>query len=200
MINCNEFSQHLSDFVEGIVSRDLKKKMDNHVASCSSCAKVRDDFVQVLNSIKNLPKINASSDFEQRLREKIVDDKVHPIKRSGESGKDSSLKPFIVSVSTAAAIALIAFVINIKFINEPDQQFYSPRLQPIPMPQLDNAAPARGSVYQNFPGSSTTIGGANINYPDTSLFRYDAESRRGSSDPLWKIQIDTQSTNPKRER
>ena len=96
MINCNDFSQHLSDYIEGSITRDLRKMMDEHVASCSSCTKVRDDFVLVLNSLKDLPKISASSDFEQKLRERIVNDKVHLITKSGQDRKDLSIKPFAV--------------------------------------------------------------------------------------------------------
>ncbi len=201
MTNCNDFSQHLSDYIEGKVSRDLKKKMDEHVATCSSCEKVRDDFVQILSSLRDLPRIDASSDFEQKLRDRIIGEKILPIKSPGKAGKEYSLKPIIVSVGTAAAIALAALIININFINQPDQQFYSPRLQPIPMPKLDNTvSPSGAPMYQSFPGAPTTIGGANVSYPDTSLFNYDSESRRRSSDPLWKIQVDTQSTSSKRDR
>ncbi|MFC1564298.1 zf-HC2 domain-containing protein [candidate division KSB1 bacterium] len=202
MINCNEFLQHLSDYVEGNSTRDTKRKMDEHAASCPSCAKVKDNFILTLNSVKRLPKVNASSDFEDQLRQRILEDKIHPITESRGRSREFSLKPFVASVATAAAIGLVALLINIKFLSEPEQPFYSPRLTEVPMPKLENAvSPQQVPVYQAYPGNPTTIGGTQVTYPDTSLFRYNPDiRRRRSSEPLWKIQADTQSTSFKRDQ
>jgi anti-sigma factor RsiW len=47
-MNCEKYQGLLSDLVDGLISDEDRKQIDQHLIECVACAEVRDDFVSII--------------------------------------------------------------------------------------------------------------------------------------------------------
>jgi len=168
MINCGDFSEHFSDYFEGMVSEEYKKLISAHVAACPSCAKFLANARLISKSLKNLPKIFASENFDKALRRRLAKEAAKEravgLERMLNTLRALPVKPMVATFAAAAAIALAAVVIDSYIINTGEEKVsYTPRIKPPPLPGSNRSA--------FYPQSSLTtnpmqIGGFNL--PDSS--------------------------------
>jgi hypothetical protein len=71
MDNCQRFKLLISDYIEGGLAQQHKQQMEYHFKECLKCAKTTQQLRNLLNELKELPKVAVSPDFETILRARI---------------------------------------------------------------------------------------------------------------------------------
>ena len=168
MIDCVDFSQHFSDYLEGKVSEEYKKLIDAHLAACPNCAKLLANARLVIKSLKSLPKITASEDFNRALRRRLAQEaakeRAAGLERMLNSVRALPVKPIVVTFAAAAIIAFAAVIIETYVISSNEEKvLYSPRIKPPPFPGSGKTA-----VYQQKPLNTGPMQIGGFNLPDSS--------------------------------
>lgn len=70
-MRCEEFLQGYSDYLDGLLGQEERKRFGEHLESCESCRRYDRVVQRGLTVVRNLPEVNASSDFLPRLRHRI---------------------------------------------------------------------------------------------------------------------------------
>lgn len=70
-MNCYEYESHLSEFVDGEMSSQLRREFLRHKSDCPECLELLRDFKKAVDAVHNLPEMSVSSDFNQRLYARI---------------------------------------------------------------------------------------------------------------------------------
>ena len=71
MDNCKKFKELLSDYIEGGLDPQTKLLLEQHLKECLNCSKVITRLKTLHRTLKELPKLAVSSDFETVLRTRI---------------------------------------------------------------------------------------------------------------------------------
>lgn len=71
MDSCQRFKLLVSDYIEGGLAQQNKQQMEYHFKECLNCARTTQQLRNLLNELKELPKIAVSPDFETILRARI---------------------------------------------------------------------------------------------------------------------------------
>lgn len=72
MGNCDNFKKYFSDYLDGNLPQKLKINIENHLGDCTECRELIRGLKITRNLLNSLPEVKASSDFESRLRERII--------------------------------------------------------------------------------------------------------------------------------
>lgn len=145
-MSCDEFLQNISDYVEGHLSDTQNKIFNAHLAQCPVCTQIVTDVQFICHSLRKLPKKTASSTFmtqlHQRLANEATDKQLQSIDQLFSTLRIIPFKPVWSLVAAAAAIAIIAWGINIYFISnkESKELLLSPRLTIPPLPGSQHSA------------------------------------------------------------
>lgn len=67
-MNCNTFIKKLNDFIEGSISNDLKKAMQEHMDNCEACRKIYDEEKSIDEMLREALKID-NVDFKSSRSE-----------------------------------------------------------------------------------------------------------------------------------
>ena len=101
-MNCNEFAEHISEFIDGELKIGIRKNFIHHREKCSSCNKKLMNLSGILNEMPNIPGLQTSNDFMQKLHLRI---------KSFENPSNSIMKlyrlDYISSIGIAASIFLL---------------------------------------------------------------------------------------------
>lgn len=172
MINCGDFSEHFSDYLEGKVSEEYKKLISAHLTACPSCAKLFANARLISKSLKNLPKISASENFNKELHQCLAQEAAKEqtagLERMLNTVRALPVKPVVATLAAAAVIAFAAVVIDSYIINTGEEKvLYTPRIKPPPLP-----GSARSAGYQQNPLTTNPmqIGGFNLNDSSSQFF------------------------------
>jgi negative regulator of sigma E activity len=140
MINCDEFSNQLSDYIDGELPRERVRLIDSHVASCSSCAKKLAKTNLLSDSLKHLKRVTATDQFEERLRarlqEEVVNQQRFGMDRTLFNIQSLPIKPIVSTFAVAAALAIAVISID-SYMNENNwsgQPTITPRIEIPPLP------------------------------------------------------------------
>lgn len=68
---CKEIYEKLFDYLEGAVTEDEKKLIQQHIEKCTSCYKEYQELKETIQLVQNLPKLKAPDDFAENLILKI---------------------------------------------------------------------------------------------------------------------------------
>ncbi|MEJ2536927.1 MAG: zf-HC2 domain-containing protein [Calditrichia bacterium] len=71
MMDCDKFRSNFSSYLDGELSSEQRKALDTHFTVCPSCQEIFRQMRIIQQSLKQLPQISSSPDFEQRLRQQI---------------------------------------------------------------------------------------------------------------------------------
>ena len=106
-INCTDFQQHISDFIDGELSGPEREGFMQHAEICPGCRDKLHGCQHVKNLLGKLSSVGVSSDFDVRLKSRIrmehnfLEDPVYRLKLFV-----SDNLPRLVVVPAAAAILL----------------------------------------------------------------------------------------------
>lgn len=71
-MDCKEFSANHSAFIDDTLPGYLMTGMRDHVAACARCSRRDTEIRRALFLLKNLPPVQVSAGFEERLRDRIT--------------------------------------------------------------------------------------------------------------------------------
>jgi len=67
MLNCNEFVELVTDFLDGALDADTEHRFVEHLAECPGCDVYFDQFRQTIDTLGTLPPETLSADARDRL-------------------------------------------------------------------------------------------------------------------------------------
>ena len=70
-MNCYDFELNISAYIEGELKQTVRKKLNQHKDVCKMCEEKLIDISKLMENIPNLMRVTTSSQFEQKLKEKI---------------------------------------------------------------------------------------------------------------------------------
>lgn len=102
-MRCEEFLEGYSDYLDGHLSQPERRRFSGHLDSCDSCSRYDRVVQRGLKVVRNLPRVNASSDFLPRLRHRIyhIEDDI-PFSGSRPGGSAA-----LVAVAVVGLFALV---------------------------------------------------------------------------------------------
>ena len=71
MMDCVQFQEYLSEYLEGELPPGISRDMDAHSSSCPMCAYKIANLKQVCALLGNLSRIRTSTSFEEKLKSRI---------------------------------------------------------------------------------------------------------------------------------
>jgi hypothetical protein len=66
-VNCNDFVELVTDFIEGVLSEEDERRFIEHLAECSGCERYLDQFRQTIATTGELTPDGISPDARQHL-------------------------------------------------------------------------------------------------------------------------------------
>jgi len=77
-MDCDKFRMDFSNYLEGELHTEQRKKLDDHFSICPECYEIFRRMSDIQKKLKNLLPIGTSPGFEQRLQENILRQNQHP--------------------------------------------------------------------------------------------------------------------------
>jgi anti-sigma factor RsiW len=71
MTDCDKFRSKFSSYLDGEIPAEQRKALDSHFSLCPACQEIFRQMRIIQQSLKQLPQLSSSPDFEQRLRQQI---------------------------------------------------------------------------------------------------------------------------------
>ena len=142
MINCYQFKNYISDYIDGRISYHNRILFKEHLESCNSCQGLFKSVLQTTESMRSFSKVTVSENFMSNLRNKILADRITRVQSTqGKGFYFSRIPSFVYGFAAVIIVVIIGFFI-LKM-----QQVESPSLAPvvkqqnriIPESQLDNS-------------------------------------------------------------
>lgn len=131
MTNCDKFKLHYSDYIDGELPSDQCQEVDHHLTLCPTCREIVRQMKIIQQSLRQIPQITTSPDFEAKLKQQILQQNPH---RSFATFPWQSWKlPAMGSAIVLATVGLFLVLNNDS----------GPTLQSSPKPEniINNAAP-----------------------------------------------------------
>ncbi|RMF57245.1 MAG: hypothetical protein D6748_11580, partial [Calditrichaeota bacterium] len=125
MSECDKLRDRLSDYVDGELSAGLKEELEIHLQVCTDCQETLHRYRAVCYSLKTLPSITTSPDFERQLHLRIQ-----------RMSQQNSWYPRDWKIPAAAFVALFVIVVgSLYYFN-----FFEPGIG-MPQSQKSNVTP-----------------------------------------------------------
>lgn len=70
-MNCYEFENHISEYIDGELKMGSRKGFITHKSDCILCTEKLDDITSMLKEMPNIVKMKTSGDFLNKLNDKI---------------------------------------------------------------------------------------------------------------------------------
>lgn len=102
-MNCPQFIERFSDYVDGIEDPLFRENADRHLASCPACRRYLEVFQQGRRLLDAFPEVSVPDDFYPRLQHRIYHLEDEHALRRGSSG----------SATTAATILGMAILLTV---------------------------------------------------------------------------------------
>lgn len=71
-MTCGEFSERISDYIEGESSAEVRTAMDGHAADCPGCSQKLMETRALTDQLARLPRIRPSLGFDFALRSRLL--------------------------------------------------------------------------------------------------------------------------------
>jgi hypothetical protein len=107
-MECGEIREKLSDYIEGLISSEEKRSIDEHLMSCEMCSEYLSDLRKTVNYVQNLEEISPPQWLTERIMTKV---------RSESQPKKGILErlfyPLHIKLPIEAVAAVLVIVISI---------------------------------------------------------------------------------------
>ena len=108
-MNCNDFRNNLTSYLENELSTEEKKATLAHEKSCVECSSFKREYQEVISSLSKLAKVKTSPNFEKILHQKLEDlSQETLISKIGEMIVPSSIGIRTAAVGFAALLLVIS--------------------------------------------------------------------------------------------
>jgi anti-sigma factor (TIGR02949 family) len=71
LLTCKDFLHELSDFLDEAMDRELRAKLEKHIAECPNCWVIADTTKKTIQIYKGMDPQPVPADVEQRLMEAL---------------------------------------------------------------------------------------------------------------------------------
>jgi len=106
MMHSDKAQSLLTDYVEGTLSKGVKKEIDAVLEKDQESKKLFEGALKTRSQISNFPIVKASDDFDVKLRERI-----NNINSGNEQSKQTSRRNWFIALSgSVVALALYVFI------------------------------------------------------------------------------------------
>lgn len=141
MITCDRAKVLLSDYIENELAPDIKQALESHLNICEGCKQVVANVKLISRKLNIITPINASSQFNQELRNKLINST-----NSNQKESRFSIQKLSYGFSGVALAAALYFLIftNFNITSSTQPALQSPN-SPNPMstqPALQRNSPA----------------------------------------------------------
>lgn len=72
MSECDKYKSLFSNYIDGDLFPEQRKSLEDHLALCPPCQKAVKRLKVLCNSLRNMPVLTTSPDFESRLHQQIA--------------------------------------------------------------------------------------------------------------------------------
>ena len=173
MTSCKQFETYISEFVDSELPPAMRKVMAEHMSSCDYCAYLYKSITKVSEALHRLGRVQTSSTFESRLRERIIQEAAS----GAEKGAWINPKAFINGKTLAGAGAMLLLFGGLTVILQRGDHSDLNSFQSLDTPEtaVRNATSTGGgySLPVLKSGSGTNIGGGTaIQKSDTTDEKY----------------------------
>ncbi|MGH7460201.1 MAG: zf-HC2 domain-containing protein [Longimicrobiales bacterium] len=136
-LTCGEFLDSHTDYVDGALPEQVARRFDGHASECGACGRYDHVVRRGLLLARNLPEIQPSAHFHERLQARLMHLEAEPVRR-----------PIMASSATVIMIAAVLAVIVITPLARPlEQETAGPAvdsapaatLPPMLLPSLEEA-------------------------------------------------------------
>lgn len=127
-MDCREFRKKHVTFVDDLLSAVEMDAMQRHVTSCARCSRHDTAIRRSLLLIRNLPPIQPSHDFVQRLNTRLA--------QLGPVPRDALIAPRATFASASAFAALAAGIAAVAYMSVATMRYFDSAPAPIPAPAV----------------------------------------------------------------
>lgn len=71
MAECDKFKRVFSDYLDGEISFEERRLLEEHLRVCTDCSETVRQLKIIQESLRRMPQVKTSPDFEQRLHQQI---------------------------------------------------------------------------------------------------------------------------------
>jgi hypothetical protein len=127
-MDCREFRNKHVAFVDDLLSAVEMDAMLRHVTTCARCSRHDTAIRRSLLLVRNLPPIQPSHDFVQRLNARLA--------RLGPPARDDIVAPRATLASVSAFAALAAGFAAVAYLSVATMRYFDSAAAPIPAPAV----------------------------------------------------------------
>lgn len=127
MTSCKSVCKYFFDYVDGEISKGLKKEVDEHIAVCKECAEKLKKALNIREYMRKFTRFETSEKFDVILREKISQEfyrKKSFLENCKETIDYLPAKSY-VGFATVAVFAIIFIIINVNNSDDKKVQNYN---------------------------------------------------------------------------
>lgn len=137
-MTCDEFSERITDYIEGETNRDDRATLDRHVSDCPLCARLLTDMRALTERLAHLPRIQPSAGFDFALRSRIL------MEMRGQRRWQRRVQAFLFSSASRTVLSMAAAAVLVLGVTAVLVERQSLRaLEPVHIRQSVTFAPAR---------------------------------------------------------
>lgn len=70
-MNCNEFIEYISSYIDGEMTEIEKKEFELHILSCHKCRQEYEDMIKIMKTIKKQEQVELPDNYRLELRRKL---------------------------------------------------------------------------------------------------------------------------------
>lgn len=104
-MRCKDVKRLLSSYIDGEISMDKKKEVEEHLSYCYECRKELIILRKILKEIHNIPEVSPSENFSEKLWIKYIS-------QNKETSLTNNLKRFLLFIGATVIFVGIIFVIR----------------------------------------------------------------------------------------
>jgi len=135
-MNCYQFRNSISNFIDEDLSFKNRQALKSHLADCPTCQKLYDSMLATRQCMRNFSSVTVSENFNLNLRNRILSDRNAQIQRSMQKGFSLKRIPSFAYGFAAAIVAVAA-----GFLVLQSQSGDNPQIAPPPIVQQQMAQP-----------------------------------------------------------
>jgi hypothetical protein len=143
MLHCDTVKEMLSNFLEDTIEPDLKAQIQTHLEACNSCNEVFIQVQTITKRLQTITSIKTSSNFDQRLRAQIINDRI-------------AEKPVINIRNISYGLSGLAVIVGVYIISTADILKFDNSMENIqPQQTISNSQPVQSNPGVIQPASET---------------------------------------------
>jgi hypothetical protein len=198
MISCNEFSQKLSGYLDGVINDEETRSINAHTAACEDCRRKLHNVSTIVKSLHRLDRVTVSPSFDKNLltkiRQETAAEKSTVSIQIPKALLAIPVKPVIATLTAAATITAVAMVSNTGMFDNENGNLTETQKQSQSSQQKsdDDLTPIEKAWLRQ---NAVEVAG----YPDTTKYQPRNKETSPNEDVLRALKAQTQTVGDKKQ-